>query len=1757
MSVRTWLILPPAVVIATLLGASPASADVSADPPTAAFTPVAVGDTGNGSITLQSDPGDADGPNISSFTTSDDDAGADCAMFILPTNLLPHQLGGGGDIFEIPLSFTPTARGSFSCTVNVFDDGSNLVTTFTMTGSGVAPVMQVSETSLLFADTRVQGGSTILSFDIKNTSTDVNQNLDIPTIAISGSGAAAYSLDNSSANIGPGDSTTINVTFDPSTATTLTATITITPQDTDIDPATITLTGTGTTAILNVSPSTFDFGSIRAGTTSGATNVTVSNTGTTDFTIDTAILTQTDGWFQFTAQLQVNCAGSTTSCGFLPVLDIGSNQTIGIVCAPPANATGSSQATLTFDSTADSPATESTVFTCAATNPSITVSSVATIDFGTQRVGVASSGQNVTIGNTGNADLIVSLEVGGTDSQEYAITGDDGCVNNCAISANSSAVFSLSFTPAAVGERDAIFIIESNDPVSDNDVFEIPLKGTGIEPDILQTAPATTSVDFGDVKVGVSSIPAVTVTVENTGTATLSISSAGVATTEFTVSGTLTAQTVAPNGNAQWLVQCHPDSRGSKSDSFTITSDAANTPSLVIPLTCNGINGELSVSPTSIDFGGVDLGQQSSQSFTLTNIGELTVTLNTPTLSGSGVGYTIAAPDTLTLASGAHVDVPVTFSPVNDGDGGSETAIVTSNANTIDVPLTGQGQSVGIDVTTSTLDFSDVRWDQTSQKTFDIRNTGVVSFNVTSVSLTETADFQLIGITQDGSPVSPPFLLAAGDSVTVTVQADPNATMLGLFTGAVQVTCDLPTDDTRSIALSVNSTAPEVTIDGGSTVNFGGVDIHEAAGSTITVKLHNTGTAPLNIDDEMTTGAQFSATTTTLPTTVAVNGEFDVQVTYKPTAEEMAANGDQGFVLLDVDGLFPMDGTAPSSIKLTLTGQGTDRHLSLNPTSIQFPDTPRNPTTSPIQAITITNTGAATLDLSAVTLTGDAVFKLLDTPPTAIAGGASTLLHISFTPTAENTDYTSVLEISHDDTSFPEGLNVMVPVTGRGVGRDVVIAPTMIDFGITPVGVPVTLSKRGGQLTLTNQSATPIAVRAIQLVDSTGLFTISGNDAQTLAPAATMSIDLTFSPTAEGVFNASVEIYFDQDPVAAAVVPVVGTSVGVHVHGSGCSATGDDNSEGNLFGAALVVLFGLLTMMARRRRGLIVVGTAAIALLSATAARAQSVNGSHIDVSTFQPAVGVADEMLEVHSAELGDVGHWAASFGLGYATNPLQIDLLCGAASCPSGLMSGGVDRPVSSQTLATLGFAYVLSSRLELAAFVPLLSQSGDANTIGVAPASGGALGDIGVRAKVGLLHRGDWTTSFGAGLTFPTASDNQFAGTGGVAGELEGYQTWRHDLTTVSANVGVLLRGTATFGDVRQGTALTYGAGATYRFAPKWLAGGELFGDSTLVSKSGSDSPLQLLAEARYQVGPALAVSFGIGGGIIGGIGAASVRGFLSLTYSPGSGSDERNGPTLEEFGRLDDDHDGILNKDDKCPEDPEDKDGFQDADGCPDPDNDNDGIPDVLDKCPNQPEDKDGFQDADGCPDPDNDGDGIPDVSDKCPNEPEDKDGFQDADGCPDPDNDGDGIPDALDKCPDEPETINGINDEDGCPDVGESMVLLLDNEIQTLDSVRFIGSTFKPTSASYNLLGQVASTVRAHPEITTLHIIVHVNAHDTHDQELSNARAQVIHDWLVQWGLAPGRVDAIGMGSTKMLVPKTDRSADTVNNRVQFTIEKRK
>ena len=154
---------------------------------------------------------------------------------------------------------------------------------------------------------------------------------------------------------------------------------------------------------------------------------------------------------------------------------------------------------------------------------------------------------------------------------------------------------------------------------------------------------------------------------------------------------------------------------------------------------------------------------------------------------------------------------------------------------------------------------------------------------------------------------------------------------------------------------------------------------------------------------------------------------------------------------------------------------------------------------------------------------------------------------------------------------------------------------------------------------------------------------------------------------------------------------------------------------------------------------------------------------------------------------------------------------------------------------------------------------------------------------------------------------------------------------------------------------------------------------FGNTRFTSAAGENG-LEVDAAAQFSpIASPLMVQVGGGFGAIQGLGTPMARVLLGATYS---------------FEHRDRDNDGIEDSVDQCPTDPEDKDGYEDSDGCPDTDNDLDTIPDSADKCPNQAEDQDGFEDQDGCPDLDNDKDGIPDTGDRCPNEPETKNGFDD-------------------------------------------------------------------------------------------------------------------------------------------------------------------
>jgi len=252
----------------------------------------------------------------------------------------------------------------------------------------------------------------------------------------------------------------------------------------------------------------------------------------------------------------------------------------------------------------------------------------------------------------------------------------------------------------------------------------------------------------------------------------------------------------------------------------------------------------------------------------------------------------------------------------------------------------------------------------------------------------------------------------------------------------------------------------------------------------------------------------------------------------------------------------------------------------------------------------------------------------------------------------------------------------------------------------------------------------------------------------------------------------------------------------------------------------------------------------------------------------------------------------------------------------------------------------------------------------------------------------------------------------------------------------------------------------------------------------------------------------------------------------------------------------DKDGILDKDDRCPDDPEDKDEWEDEDGCPDPDNDKDGLLDIDDKCPDDAEDKDEFEDEDGCPDIDDDQDGILDVDDQCPRDPEDKDEFEDEDGCPDADNDQDGILDTADKCPNEPETFNGEDDEDGCPDESKyKFVEVTDKAIKIKQKIYFASGRARILRKSFKTLNEVALAMKEH---STLAIEVggHTDSNGSakYNKRLSQKRADAVVKYLTKkGGVEKSRLTAIGYGEDKPIDTNKTRSGRSRNRRVEFNV----
>lgn len=496
--------------------------------------------------------------------------------------------------------------------------------------------------------------------------------------------------------------------------------------------------------------------------------------------------------------------------------------------------------------------------------------------------------------------------------------------------------------------------------------------------------------------------------------------------------------------------------------------------------------------------------------------------------------------------------------------------------------------------------------------------------------------------------------------------------------------------------------------------------------------------------------------------------------------------------------------------------------------------------------------------------------------------------------------------------------------------------------------------------------------------------------------------------------------------------------------GSGNGATGGANTGGNtpapgsgigggglcgvgLTGSAsslgmLLLCLGLLLL---RRRSLL--GLALLCLCATQSAEAQA------PVETYRASAFARDGLL-VPRPEVPGHLRWSLSVAADYATQQIVYRTKLSDKNSDVGAVVG-------TGVYGHAAFALGLGERAALHVGLPVsLVMSGDKSVQTLAPeADGAGLMDAVLGGRVLLM--GDAASKLAlAGelvLRLPTAelADDAQVYRGEAYGSAEPalFLDARLGRVSLGARAGARFRKPTDVAQLRTDQEMLLSAALRVRLIESLEAQLELGGATPFTEVLDRDrSPFEALLGVRAYAG-AMHLAAAAGPGISRGYGTPQLRAVLLVGYAPKAkaksvSEDMVSSKPIVRGPRADPDHDGLFDGDDACPQEPEDRDGHDDIDGCPDLDNDEDGVPDQADKCQGELEDTDDFQDGDGCPEADNDADGLNDEVDSCPDQAEDKDGLADTDGCPEDDADGDSVADKDDACPGEA----GEPDALGCP-----------------------------------------------------------------------------------------------------------------------------
>lgn len=484
-----------------------------------------------------------------------------------------------------------------------------------------------------------------------------------------------------------------------------------------------------------------------------------------------------------------------------------------------------------------------------------------------------------------------------------------------------------------------------------------------------------------------------------------------------------------------------------------------------------------------------------------------------------------------------------------------------------------------------------------------------------------------------------------------------------------------------------------------------------------------------------------------------------------------------------------------------------------------------------------------------------------------------------------------------------------------------------------------------------------------------------------------------------------------------------------------------------------------------------------------------------------------------------------------------------------------------VEHQLFVHLGGAVILFDRLRLGANLPLLAYSkGESLNVGnssFSTSDSTSIGDPRLSADVRLVgeYGGAATLAFGVQGFIPVGNEDAFASDGKV--RLRPRLMLAGDLGSLAyaAQTGFNYRAKGdNLGADAFGSEMTFSAALGVRALDKKLIiGPEVFG-STVISDGGDGAfkkrttPLEVVFGGKYRVTPDWRVGAAVGPGLTRGVGAPAVRVLASIEWFP---------EVEKAAAPSDRDKDGILDRDDACPDTPGVRTDDPKTNGCPPAgpsDRDGDGILDADDACPDTPGVKSDDPKKHGCPAPkDSDGDGITDDVDACPTEP----GVQSADpakhGCPAPkDTDGDGILDPEDACPTEAGPADPDPKKNGCPKAQVS-----GDQIRILEQVQFATNSAKILPESDGVLNAVLKILQDLPQITLVSVEGHTDNRGGkgYNKDLSKRRAASVVKWLTDKGIDKKRLTSAGFGQERPIDTNDTDAGRQNNRRVEFHIKK--